>query len=143
MKRALIPATLVLTAMLAPCVSALVGWNASNLSATNLLTGLFWELVDTIREKEINRLISVAPANGMPAATPESTLATVAPIAVSFVLGHVLPAAGDPPVKDTCGTVSISACTVRRIVEREFKAIREEAAGHLPSRPDHNKEKAS
>jgi hypothetical protein len=39
--------------------------------------------------------------------------------------------------------MSISACTVRRIVEREFKVIREEAAGHLPSQAAHNKEKTS
>jgi hypothetical protein len=97
MKKALIPATLVLTATLVPCVSTVVGWGNNSLIAGSLVSSLFWRVVDTIRERELTRLISGGPGSGQTAAPTEPTAAPLAPIAVAFVLGHVLPAAGDHP----------------------------------------------
>jgi hypothetical protein len=128
MKKALIPVTAVLAVALAPCAATIVGSGDNIPSSTGILAGLFWHVVDTIRERELNCLISEAPANGLRAITPEFAVATVAPMAVNFVLGRFLPEASAPAAKQICAPLSISACMVRRIVERELATVREGSA---------------
>ena len=139
MKKALIPIILILAISLVPCVPAPSGLADPATSATSILASfLFWHLIDAFRTSELARM--TAPARSSDA--PESLTATAGmamSIFVNFALEHSIAIDRTPSAPhNSCATVSISACLVRRIVEREIRTIREESAGRQPSRPDHH-----
>lgn len=145
MKKTLIPAALILAISLVPCVPTLTCLADPAASATSILTSsLFWHLIGAFRARELARL-AAAPRPNHAAEFVPAAASLVTPGVVDFVVRHLIGSTRAPSTpQNCCASVSISACLVRRIVEREIKTIREESAGRQPSHSaDHHKEKVS
>jgi hypothetical protein len=139
MKKALIPATLILAVSLSPFLPTPVCLADPSASATSVLaSSLFWRLIDVFRTSELSSAIPTARDTRAPELLHEIA-GVMTPAFVNVVVEHSI--ALDQPASTPQNfnfTMSISACAVRRIVEREIKTFREESAGRQSGRQDRN-----
>jgi hypothetical protein len=143
MRKALIAAILLLAPLTGSCLSnSLAAAPSLEVGATDFLaSSLFWRAVDELRRHELASLTATNP--GQSFVPPEDGASVLATVGLDLALHNSLPRAAVPASKNFCADMSISLCAVRRIVERECRAIREESAGRPFKRLDANKEKLS
>lgn len=137
MKKALFAALLLLAPTMASCLASDLGASSLGIdfSATSVLANpLFWHLMDELRSRELARL-TAATSSDRDLLAPQSGTRLLATVSLDFALGNALPAGPAPAAQNFCNHVSISFCAVRRIVVREYRAIREESAGLQTKRP--------
>jgi hypothetical protein len=140
MKKALIPALLIVCATLTPRLPSAFNFPCSELRLTAALASpVFWNLYDALLAKVIVQVTSRAAEL---TASPWTICDSFAPPVSEVLLGHGLEGVRYSEPDDAGSEVSISRFSVRRIVERELATVREGSAKHRLGEQNKNKEKS-
>ena len=145
MKKTLIAALILLITTTNSCLANAfdTGNFGLDFSTTGILaSSVFWHLIDQLRNRELASIV-VPASSAISLPAPQADAGLLAAVSLDLALRSALPDRPTPAPQNFCNHVSISLCAVRRIVERECRAIREEQAGRDTSHPDLDKEKRS